>query len=304
MDAGQSLFMATSLAVERLLDTQEVGGSSLAARPLPLFVQARSAVISRKKHLMKKMARNIAWFFPHDLRHFCYRKLRSAKYRRLRAATRPAQHNCLFIHIPKCAGVAVSHGLFGERTSWHATILDYMLLFPEEDFNRFFKFTFVRNPWDRLVSAYVFLQQGGVNDSDRLWSERYLSQFEDFDHFVTAWVNKKNIENSLHFKPQVQFLCGPRSLRPLVDFVGYYENLPNDFATIAARLGISARLAKVNMTANKRDDYKSYYTDTTTKIVSEAYRDDIAAFGYNFDNSALDLALRRRKAVSAAGPAA
>ena len=246
---------------------------------------------------MRKTAKKISLSLPHELRRFCYRIRRPAEYRKLRAipksvhqaewsSTPSVQHNGLFIHIPKCAGVAVSQSLFAERTSTHATIQDYLRVFSEEEFNSLFKFTFVRNPWDRLVSAYVFLKQGGVNEGDRLWSERHLSRFDDFEHFIKSWVKKGNIENSLHFKPQGRFLCRPRSLRPLVDFIGHFENLPNDFAAVAERLGISASLAKVNMTPNKRDDYRSYYTDTTTNIVSEVYRDDIEAFGYDFDKGA------------------
>ncbi len=248
------------------------------------------------------------WFLPHDFRRSCYGSFRPAPYRRLQATRNSLapliRHHCLFVHIPKCAGVAVTKSLFGERTSDHATILDYMLAFSEREFEDLFKFTFVRNPWDRLVSAYLFLKQGGVHESDRLWSEKHLSSFDDFEHFVTGWLKKKNVEKSLHFRPQVRFLCRPRCLHPLVDFVGYFENLPNDFAAVAERLGIERRLETVNRTANKGDDYRQYYSGTTEKIVREVYRDDIQAFGYDFDNATLDVALRKRglesiKALSA-----
>jgi hypothetical protein len=243
---------------------------------------------------VKNIVKNISGLLPHDFCHFCYRVLRPAKCKRLRdvpkrvrkgdrASTVLIPHKGLFVHIPKCAGVAVSQGLFLERTSQHATILDYMLAYNKEEFDSLFKFTFVRNPWDRLVSAYVFLKQGGINQFDQFWSEKHLSPFDDFDDFVRSWIKKRNVEKSLHFKPQVRFLCQPRSLRTLVDFVGYFENLSSDFAAIAERLGISASLEKVNITSNKEDDYKSYYTDTTRNIVSEVYRDDIQVFGYDFD---------------------
>jgi hypothetical protein len=70
-----------------------------------------------------------------------------------------------------------------------------------------------------------------------------------------------------------------------VDFVGYFENLPSDFAVVAERLGIDASLERVNTTLNKEGDYKSYYTNTTRNIVSEMYRDDIEVFGYDFDKN-------------------
>ena len=79
------------------------------------------------------------------------------------------QCGCIFIHIPKCAGVSVSKALFGNLAGGHSRVVDYQLVFNSNEYSNYFKFTFVRNPWDRLVSAFFFLKKGGFNDADKKW---------------------------------------------------------------------------------------------------------------------------------------
>lgn len=76
---------------------------------------------------------------------------------------------CIFVHIPKTAGISISRSIFGNLGGGHTKIRDYELIFSAKDFNNYFKFTFVRNPWDRIFSAYRFLKNGGINEEDNLF---------------------------------------------------------------------------------------------------------------------------------------
>ena len=67
---------------------------------------------------------------------------------------------CIFFHIPKTAGVAVCDGLFGNRGPGHMDVEIAKVVFGKWRFQSFFKFCFVRNPWDRLVSAFHYLRHG------------------------------------------------------------------------------------------------------------------------------------------------
>lgn len=190
------------------------------------------------------------------------------------------EHKCIFIHIPKAAGTSVALSLFG-RSSRHTCYLEYEKANAWK-FHRYFKFAFVRNPWDRLYSAYVFLKKGGLNDMDKRWAEDHLSDFPDFDSFVKGWVNTENILSWIHFWPQHSFICDDE-LRIKMDFVGKFENLSNDFSYIQHRLNRPiVSLPKVNVATNHKQ-YLNYYSDEAKSIVSSVYSNDIRIFGYSFE---------------------
>lgn len=67
----------------------------------------------------------------------------------------------------------------------HVPYLDYECANPRK-FERFFKFAFVRNPWDRLVFTYFFLKNGGVNEMDRRFAAEHLARYDGFAAFVEA----------------------------------------------------------------------------------------------------------------------
>lgn len=192
------------------------------------------------------------------------------------------RHKCIFVRIPKCATRSVSMSLFGNLAGSHRTVKDYQIVFSAREFEDYFKFTIVRNPWDRLVSAFFFLKKGGVDEEDLEFSKRYLSKYPDFDSFVEKGLLDDDIINWIHFVPQYKFVC-LRDNMLATDFVGRVESLDRDFATIANKLGIEAALSKINVTRSRKKDFRSYYTKRTVEIVSEIYRDDIELFGYRFD---------------------
>src|SRR3954465_5712000 len=83
-------------------------------------------------------------------------------------------YKCIFIHIPKTAGVSISKSLFGNYTD-HANIDWYLKHYEKRTVEQYYKVAFVRNPWDRLYSAYVFLRQGGMYEADATFYNQNLS---------------------------------------------------------------------------------------------------------------------------------
>lgn len=228
-----------------------------------------------------------------------YRKARSAartvrKLRGLRHRVSPGgytlasfdQHRCIFIHIPKCAGVSVCRSLFGNYGAGHYPVTTFQQVFDPDSFDRYFKFAFVRNPWDRLLSAWRFLRAGGFNDTDRRWAQRHLSDYRDFGDFVRHWLTPDHAASWVHFKPQTDFLrladghCG-------VDFVGRYECIERDFGHVCRRLGSEARLMRLNQGAADSKDYRDAYDSETRAIVADVYAQDIAGLGYDFDSKGM-----------------
>ncbi|MGH8273394.1 MAG: sulfotransferase family 2 domain-containing protein [Gammaproteobacteria bacterium] len=195
------------------------------------------------------------------------------------------ENKCIFVHIPKTAGVSVSKSLFGNFGGGHDPISVYRHAFSKEEFYGYFKFTFVRNPWDRLLSAYNYLMRGGMNAGDRLWAEKNIFVFENFEEFVKKGLDNKGILSSAHFKPQYRFICPPFSTTILVDFVGRYENLGEDFNYIKSRLPnkSAGELPLYNAGASKLSDYRDCYTEETRTIAGNIYCRDIELFEYDFD---------------------
>lgn len=184
----------------------------------------------------------------------------------------------IFIHIPKTAGTSF-HNLIGYTGIGHVTYKWYESRDPEK-FQRYFKFAFVRNPWDRLVSAFFYLKKGGSNAMDRQWFSANLSHYESFKAFVYNWVSEENIECYFHFMPQHKFIYDD-SLTLKVDYVGRFENIREDFTIIANKIGLQQNLPYVNK--SQRKAYQSYYSDEMKEIVRRVYHQDIELFQYTFE---------------------
>ncbi|MBI3927732.1 MAG: sulfotransferase family 2 domain-containing protein [Armatimonadetes bacterium] len=190
------------------------------------------------------------------------------------------RHRCVFVHIPRTAGVALTTALFDNLAGGHLKAVNYRFLLGEKRFRSYFKFSFVRNPWDRLVSAFHFLRSSPWPD-DREWFERNLSQYRSFEEFVQGWICEENVLEKVHFTPQWRFLYSRDGEECLVDFLGRFENLGRDFEVIATRLGLSKQLQQKNESSRK--PYQECYSDTTREIVGRVYQKDVELFGYSFE---------------------
>jgi len=196
------------------------------------------------------------------------------------------KHKCIFIHIPKTAGVSVSASLIGKGIA-NMPALYYKALFGKEDFNNYFKFAFVRNPYSRLVSAYEFLQNGGGGPYD----EKIVSivkPYDSFENFVLKYLNSKTIKTSRYFRPQYYFVCDSKDT-VIIDYIGRFEQLEKDYEFIRSKIGTGEPLKKMNVTNNKKFPLKEYYSNSAIveKIVSLYYK-DFGLFNYPKDVSSLE----------------
>jgi hypothetical protein len=145
--------------------------------------------------------------------------------------------------------------------------------------NNFFKFAFVRNPWDWVVSLYMFHKYIiGKN-----WAKKYAkSDIIEFNNFVTYLHNRKE----KHAAPlsrmdlSIYYCINGKSA---MDFVGRFENLHKDFSYICKRLGI-VYAAKMFPDTNKvtRSHYSTYYNDRSKQLVEKYFKHTINTYGYKF----------------------
>ena len=190
------------------------------------------------------------------------------------------QYKCLFIHIPKTAGVSVSEPLFGQSFD-HYTLAWYYGVDYQKS-SDYFKFAFVRNPWERLVSAYTFYKRGGFDDEDAQWNSRVLSRFSTFNDFVKGWLQvSSHINSRAHFVPQYHFLRKPNGDFGM-DMIGRFENLEEDFKKISDHLGLQRQLPRKNVSSHANRSYVDLYNEESRRIVAALYKTDIELFDYKF----------------------
>jgi len=184
--------------------------------------------------------------------------------------------NTIFIHIPKAAGLSVAESLFASHVASHTPLFSYLALYGGRRFDRMFKFTFVRHPLDRAVSAFRFLKSGGLTENDRIWAEQHLARYRDIEHFLCDGLPREEIRNWVHFQPQIYFLKDPRTGLIGVDYIGRFENINADFDEIAQRLKLDAALKHINRSARS----KVAVSQAARRSVEDVYKEDFEALGY------------------------
>lgn len=192
------------------------------------------------------------------------------------------QHKAIFIHVPKTAGISMKMALFQANKGAHAMMRDVAAQFPQIATD-YFSFGFVRNPWDRLVSAFFFLSKGGTGNAQdkQLYADVFQRYEGDFARFVREFVRTENVLKILHLRPQWYFLCDANG-GLLVDTVERFEALQDGFNTVCDHINIPRiELERTNASAHR--DYRDYYDDETRSIVASVYQRDIELFAYTFD---------------------
>lgn len=198
--------------------------------------------------------------------------------------------NAIFIWIPKTAGTSLAsvfktrgvfsrsgrEGLCGripeeERSRWnaynwqHISALDARRLIGPKRFESCFRFTFVRHPYDRVVSFYEYSRAARRNPDSVYFGRPDPGSFEE-------WLENEPPPGQLHY-------ISDEGGRLMVDFVAKYESLQRDFLTLCWKLKIwPMRVPRLN--ASERRDYHAYLTPETRKCMDDRYGAEFGAFGY------------------------
>jgi hypothetical protein len=226
------------------------------------------------------------------------------------------KHKCIFVHVPKVAGQSIEHAFLDlHGLSWetraplllrpnddpaagpprlaHLTAAEYVSCghVTQEVFNACFKFSFVRNPWSRLVSIYKYLGLTEVMPFKQFLKEDFSSEEE--------W------EANLFVRPQYDFLFDKNN-KQLVDYIGRFEELQSGFDHVCDVIGIpQMMLPYINKTGSDAGAYKGlkkfvkrispfhgyyevkgsyteYYDNESIQYVANVYEKEIETFKYTF----------------------
>lgn len=193
--------------------------------------------------------------------------------------------NTIFVHVPKAAGSTISLSLFGYRTG-HRSIESTWKSDPAFT-EQAFKFTFVRHPCFRFVSAYRFLLAGGMNSRDAGHHKRFPDAFTSLRTFAEACETPDFRNAMIHLRPQSEFLSVPNSerYRVFMDFVGKTEFLKNHIDVLQALLpeDLAARLDTVKHAHFNADNQPTppEIDKDTFRQIRRIYQDDFDLFGYD-----------------------
>lgn len=169
------------------------------------------------------------------------------------------EHKAIFIHINRTGGCSIESA-FSSQLMDHRFPADYRKIVGDE-YENYFKFCFIRNPWDRYVSIFSFRKKIGV-----------IEQTKDFNDWLFDYVKDP-------CAPQLDWIKENGKLA--VDFIGKFERLSWDFDHVCKRIGFNNSLPHVNRSGHKH--YGSYYTTATRDLVSKINKEDIELFNYRFE---------------------
>jgi len=216
------------------------------------------------------------------------------------------RYRFLFVHIAKTGGTSIRDSLgwykwtdpyrfpqflcsklsgitghrIGAKFPRHAKAIAAQEMLPRDVYEGLFKFAFVRNPWDLQVSSYHHIRRERPD---------LMTEIPDFAAFL-RW--KFDPERPPQYHADMSTVLQSDYLvdlhgRLIVDYIGRYEHLVEDFETACRRIGIGAPALRHSRRASERArDYRSYYDDASATLIAEHYRPDCERFGYRFDDPA------------------
>jgi hypothetical protein len=136
----------------------------------------------------------------------------------------------------------------------------------KNDYKEYYKFGFVRNPWDWQVSLYHFMKQ------NKHHHQHNLIQKMTFDEYI-EW----RVKDDLHLQKEFFY----ENDTCIVDFIGKIENIEDDFQLICNKIGVKEKLPHSNK-SKRNKDYRKYYNQHTKDLISRYFKEDIELFKYRF----------------------
>ena len=200
------------------------------------------------------------------------------------------EKRCIFIHIPKTAGTSIEHyisekerfTLFyrgissANRSMHHYTAIELQKMIPQY-FREYYKFSIVRNPYERLLSEYYWtpLKEAGY---------KHGKSKDDFLKYVSHVIKNKtyfdNIYND-HFLPQYLFVMNKKK-QIIVNHLFKYEDLDYVSSFLKKKLNIQVKFPYLNKTKDTNE--KEPWSEEQKDIIYELYKNDFIFFGYPKDS--------------------
>ena len=220
-------------------------------------------------------------------------------------------HKKLYIRLAKTGSTSLS-AAFGKDVVEVTPSIKYEKIYRKHKYD--FRFTFVRNPYDRMVSAYLMTTRSNLAE------EHYLAMNKEdilnisFNEFIRKVIRLRNMhqelgiekKNNIHLRPwknkrdisknksgydaywllahteamvdSIEYFTSLES----IDFIGKYETLSEDYARLGRHIQLSRNLEHLNASSSRKK-YAEYYDNESIELVTQMYKRDLEAFEYQFD---------------------
>ena len=191
--------------------------------------------------------------------------------------TRILPHDFIFIHIPKTAGGTTRQALKYEGITEHFSAQKVRNMIGQSEWDNRFSFSFVRNPWDRMVSWFFAHRKEISYYKYKEFGDWVRDGLPHHWHADTNWYAGNHERDPLLM---TNFLLDKAGL-PMVDFIGKFESLTEDLSFVFKQIGkMMPALGHVHKTPRK--PHREYYDEETQGLVAEHCKRDIELFGYEF----------------------
>jgi len=191
-------------------------------------------------------------------------------------------HQFIFLAVAKTGTSSVEDALapyrspLTDRFNKHATCARLRRELPAGMWEQFFKFAFVRNPYDLMQSWYFYRQREELADPNHPRHHLYTGD-KSFDEFIETFSKLGWVLN------QVAWVAPPAmNLQIQLDYVGHYETLEEDYREICRRIGVPCTsLPKVRRSRNSAARAANLWNSHTRRLINDYFRHDFEVLGYD-----------------------
>jgi len=185
---------------------------------------------------------------------------------------------CVFIRIGKTGSTSVVKGLFGGARNAAIISTDGRW---QKEFEGFFTFAFVRNPFDRLCSCLRMFRQAPARDENDAQMRRSLTLDVLMD-ILEEPPSREEIGLRTKIRGHSLPMSTPGLHLDRCDFLGRFESFERDYRQLASRLGIVVAAVPHERSTGSQD-YRTLFSPAQRARAERIYTEDLARFGYRFD---------------------
>ena len=201
----------------------------------------------------------------------------------------------VYLNNPKVACTSIKKSIFGEQSDIHIYAKQYTVSELSREMEESYKFTFVRNPYERLVS---YFEDKCVQHPDNPCISGYPLNFlllnKEFNQFIKNLSLIPYRLSETHFSGQYELIYDKQG-KCLVDFVGKIENMREEYEPIRSRFDLLPLPHSNRVASLTGKNWMDYYTPLTAALVYWKYRKDFKTFGYENEYRKLKNYLKTRK---------